>query len=149
MFFIFFIFSRNTIFGAAEQKCSAEHRLRNPGLYLPQNDLISQFFISFRPKSDFFPLIRCFSSLNAIFFFYIIFGLCPVSINVILLTFQTSIVTTIHRLGLFAFGPFQTFLTIFDRSTLHQRSKYVKKQEKCKRTHIVNGLKCLGPKSGK
>jgi hypothetical protein len=32
MFFIFFIFSRNTIFGAAEQKCSAEHRLNNPGL---------------------------------------------------------------------------------------------------------------------
>jgi hypothetical protein len=32
MFFIFFIFSRNTIFGAAEQKCSAEHRLRNPAL---------------------------------------------------------------------------------------------------------------------
>jgi hypothetical protein len=32
MFFSFFIFPRNTIFGAAEQKCSAEHRLRNPDL---------------------------------------------------------------------------------------------------------------------
>jgi hypothetical protein len=31
MFFSFFIFPRNTKFGAAEQKCSAEHRLRNLG----------------------------------------------------------------------------------------------------------------------
>jgi hypothetical protein len=32
MFFIFFIFPRNTKFGAAEHFCSAEHRLRNPDL---------------------------------------------------------------------------------------------------------------------
>jgi hypothetical protein len=43
--------------------------------------------------------------------------------NVFLLTFQTSIVPTILRLGLFAFGPFQAFLTIFDRSKFHERSK--------------------------
>jgi len=35
-------------------------------------------------------------------------------VNVILVTFQTSIVPTVLRLGLFAFGPFQTSLTIFD-----------------------------------
>jgi hypothetical protein len=32
VFLIFFIFPRNSKYGAAEQKCSAEHRLRNPGL---------------------------------------------------------------------------------------------------------------------
>jgi hypothetical protein len=50
--------------------------------------------------------------------------------DVILLTFQTFIVPTILRLGLFEFGPFQTFLTTFDRSinvtrTVKKRSETV------------------------
>ncbi len=47
MFFIFFIFPRNTKFGAAEQKCSAEHRLRNPGLDTYWLDIRLNRFVRF------------------------------------------------------------------------------------------------------
>jgi hypothetical protein len=72
-----------------------------------------------------------------LFFLHLIFELYPVSMKVILLTFQTSIVSTILRLG-----PFQTFLTIH-RCTIGQKTP------RNIRTQTVIGLKRLGTKCGK
>jgi hypothetical protein len=76
VFLIFFIFPRNSKYGAAEQKCSAEHRLRNPVLdsLLVKSICVCFFILKKKELSQFLAdLNRSLNSKCLHFFFSILF----------------------------------------------------------------------------